>query len=105
MIFLVSSEFFVRPKGSNAIVDATGEFVNAAVLHEKVVDHAAMGDAVDAALQARRLARQEFQMLEEMKSESIELVLQMGEAKVTPNDASWRRVVAKQRRRIGILSF
>ena len=96
MIFLVFFEFFVRPKDSDAIVDAANEFINAAVRHEEVVDHAAMGEAVDAALRALRFAREEFQMLEEMKSESIELVLQRGEAKVTPNDGSWWKDVKRR---------
>ena len=52
----VSSEFFVRPKASDTIVDSADEFINATMLREEVVDHAAMREAVDATLRAYRLA-------------------------------------------------
>ena len=74
VIHLMLGPFFARPKGFDAIIDATDALPEAPVNHHEVVDDSVVAAAVDGALRASGFSPEGAKMVEEVKTVFVDAV-------------------------------
>ena len=92
MTLFVSPQLFLRPKRSNAVVEATNKLLNSPVNHHEVIHHTPVGGgesrgggAVDAAFGTNGLSFELLEMLQEMRSQFVVSLCQRNETEAALN--------------------